>query len=94
MIGRFLIDECLSPELVPLAITAGHVESTCVRDRGRLGIQDWELLDYILEHDFTLGTRNAEDFRGAGAIAPGGLLAAVDLHAGLICLSSWLNCRI
>jgi hypothetical protein len=30
---RLLIDECLSPELVALAIAAGHVESTCARDR-------------------------------------------------------------
>jgi DNA-binding GntR family transcriptional regulator len=43
MIGRLLIDECLSPELVQLAIDAGHVESSCVRDRGRLGLKDWEL---------------------------------------------------
>ena len=39
MIGRLLIDECLSPELVQLAIDAGHVESSCVRDRGRLGLR-------------------------------------------------------
>jgi hypothetical protein len=42
MIGRLLIDECLSPELAQLAIEAGHVEATSVRDRGRLGLQDWE----------------------------------------------------
>jgi hypothetical protein len=41
MIGRLLIDECLSPELVQLAIDAGHVESTSVLDRGRLGLKDW-----------------------------------------------------
>lgn len=32
---RLLIDECLSPDLVDLAIDAGHVESTCLRDRGQ-----------------------------------------------------------
>ncbi len=30
MTFRFLIDECLSPELVQLAVAAGHLESTCV----------------------------------------------------------------
>lgn len=67
MIGRLLIDECLSPELVQLAIDSGHVESTCVRDRGRLGLKDWELMEYVIEEDFILVTRNAQDFRGAGA---------------------------
>jgi hypothetical protein len=36
---RLLIDECLSPDLVDLAVAAGHVESTCLRDRGLLGTQ-------------------------------------------------------
>jgi predicted nuclease of predicted toxin-antitoxin system len=65
MIGRLLIDECMSPELVPLAIDAGHIESTCVRDRGRLGLKDWELMEYVIQQDFILVTRNAQDFRGA-----------------------------
>lgn len=38
---RFLVDECLSPELVQMAVKAGHVESTCVRDRGLSGTKDW-----------------------------------------------------
>jgi Domain of unknown function (DUF5615) len=49
MIGRLLIDECLSPELAQLAIEAGHVESTSVRDRGRLGLKDWELMEYVIQ---------------------------------------------
>jgi hypothetical protein len=28
MMLRLLIDECLSPELVQMAVAAGHVEST------------------------------------------------------------------
>jgi hypothetical protein len=47
---------------MPLIITAGHLESTCVRERGRLGSQDWELLNYLLEHDFILVARSAEDW--------------------------------
>src|SRR6266404_3337617 len=94
MIGRLLIDECLSPELVQLAVDAGHVESTCVRDRGRLGLKDWELMEYVISEDFILVTRNAQDFRGAGKTNPGGLHGVAEVHAGLICLvprSSWIS---
>ncbi len=41
---RLLIDECLSPELVDVAVAAGYVESTCARDRGPLAKKDWELM--------------------------------------------------
>jgi hypothetical protein len=85
---RLLIDECLSPDLVALAIAAGHVESTCLRDRGLLGTQDWALMKYVLAEDFTPVTVNAQDFRGSGQDAPGGLYATTELHAGLICLNS------
>ncbi len=88
MIFRLLIDECLSPDLVELAIHAGHVESTCLRDRGLLGTQDWTLMKHVLTEDFTLVTVNAQDFRGGGQVVPGGLYAAIELHAGLVCLSS------
>jgi hypothetical protein len=91
MIGRLLIDECLSPELAQLAIDAGHVESTSVRDHGRLGLKDWELMEYVIEEDFILVTRNAQDFRGAGKANPGGLHASAEVHAGLNCLDSALE---
>jgi len=91
MIGRLLIDECLSPELARLAIDAGHIESTSVRDRGRLGLKDWELMEYVIQEDFILVTRNAQDFRGAGKANPGGLHGAAEVHAGLICLDSALE---
>ena len=67
MSHRLLIDECLSPELVQLAIDAGFFESTCVRDRGLLHRKDWELMAYVVAADFTLVTHNARDFRGMGA---------------------------
>jgi Domain of unknown function (DUF5615) len=88
MTWRLLIDECLSPDLVELAIDAGHIESTCLRDRGLLGTQDWTLIKHVLDADFTLVTVNAQDFRGRGQDAPGGLYAHIELHAGLICLNS------
>lgn len=85
---RFLIDECLSPELAQMAIQAGYVESTCVRDRGLSGTKDWKLIEYVIAGDFTLVTHNAIDFRGAGPAAPGGLHSRQAVHAGLVCLSS------
>jgi hypothetical protein len=91
MIAPLLMDECLSPELVQLAINAGHVESSCVRDRGRSGLKDWQLMEYAIEEDFRLVTRNAQDFRGAGPANPGGLHAVAEVHAGLICMDSTLK---
>ena len=85
---KLLFDEQLTPELVKLARAAGHVGSTCVRDRGLAGMPDWKLMEFVLEHEFTLVTLNATDFRGRGAAVPGGLYARTELHAGLVCLSS------
>lgn len=82
----FLIDECLSPELAQLAVAKGYVTSTCVRNRGWTGKKDWELMPLIIEHDYTLVTKNNVDFRGAHPPAPGGLYACQELHAGLVCL--------
>jgi Domain of unknown function (DUF5615) len=93
MIGRLLIDECLSPELAQLAIDAGHVESTSVRDRGRLGLKDWELMEYVIEEDFILVTRNAQDFRGAGKANPGGLHGATEVKYGCCARSSGIASR-
>ena len=88
MTYRLLIDECLSPELVEVAIGAGYAESSCARDRGLLRAKDWELMAYVVSGDFTLVTHNSRDFRGAGAQRPGGLHAVEPIHAGLVCLNS------
>jgi predicted nuclease of predicted toxin-antitoxin system len=79
MTVRLLIDECLSPELVQLAVDRGF-ECTCVRDRGLLGATDRKLVDFLREEDFTLVTENAADFRA--------LFGAEELHAGLVYLNS------
>lgn len=88
MICKLLVDECLSPELVEMAVAAGHFESTCVRDRGWSGKKDWELIEVVVAGDFTLVTNNAEDFRGGGQGDLGGEHANQEIHAGLICLHS------
>jgi hypothetical protein len=85
---KFLIDECLSPALVDVAARAGHIESTCVRDRGWSGIKDHQLIERVVAEDFTLVTRNSADFRGEGPGNPGGEHARQPIHAGLICLNS------
>lgn len=85
---RFLIDECLSPELVQLAVRGGHLESTCVRDRGLSGTKDWKLIEYVIANDFTLVTHNSADFRGGGPFKLGGEHDKQPIHAGLVCLNS------
>jgi hypothetical protein len=88
MTFRLLIDECLSPELARLAVQAGHVESTCVRDRGWTGTKDWKLIAYVVEGDYTFVTCNSTDFRGRGPGSLGGEHAKQPIHAGLVCLNS------
>lgn len=90
MTFRLLIDECLSPELVQLAVAAGHVESTCVRNRGWSGTKDWQLIEYVVANDYTLVTHNSVDFRGQGPGNLGGEHAKQPIHAGLVCLNSAL----
>jgi hypothetical protein len=87
---KFLIDECLSPELVGIAVAHGHYESTCVRDRGWAGAKDYMLIAHAVSEDLTLVTCNSVDFRGAGPGNLGGEHAKQELHAGLVCLNSEL----
>jgi predicted nuclease of predicted toxin-antitoxin system len=74
---RFLIDECLSVELVTVAGEAGH-EAHHVAHVGRAGWKDWNVVHYARERDFVLVTNNAADFRKLYATEP--------LHAGLVIL--------
>ena len=85
---KLLIDECLSPSLVEVAVRKGHPESSHVVWLGKAGWKDWELKPVILAGDWTFVTRNSVDFRGP-AHRPGtkGQYADVSLHAGLICVN-------
>ena len=74
---RFLIDECLSVDLVAVAGESGH-EAQHVARVGRAGWKDWNVVRYAGEGDFILVTNNASDFRQLYAEQP--------LHAGLIIL--------
>ena len=88
MVLKFLIDECLSPDLAALARERGFPESSHVTWLGKGGWKDWELQRFILEHDWTFVTRNSVDFRGS-AQEPGskGQYANMPIHAGLVCIN-------
>jgi len=85
---KFLVDECLSPELTRQAHARGYGESSHVVWLGRSGWKDWELKPLILEGDWVFVTKNSIDFRGPST-APGGKgqYADVAIHAGLVCLN-------
>ena len=74
---RFLIDECLTVDLVAIAGRAGH-EAHHVAHIGKAGWKDWNVARYANDGDFVLVTNNASDFRRLYATQP--------LHAGLVIL--------
>ena len=86
--AKFLIDECLSPDLAEAARQRGFPESSHVVWMNKAGWKDWELKAFILDGDWTFVTRNSVDFRGP-AEDPGtkGQYAEVALHAGLVCIN-------
>lgn len=85
---KFLVDECLSPELTKLAHAKGYGESSHIVWHGLSGSKDWELKPFILDGDWTFVTRNSIDFRGpAGEPGKRGQYADVEIHAGLVCLN-------
>ena len=88
---KFLVDECLSPELAQRAIDHGHYESTCVRNRGWAGTKDYDLIQRVIAEDFTLVTCNSVDFRGNGPGNLSGEHAKQEIHAGLVCLNSEIS---
>ena len=59
---RFLIDECLSVDLVAVARQAGH-DAQHVAHVGKAGWKDWNVARYAAAGDFVLVTNNASDFR-------------------------------
>jgi predicted nuclease of predicted toxin-antitoxin system len=76
---KFLIDECLSPELVALARKRGHAESTHVTWLGMRSRKDWSIVRRAVDDGYVLVTNNTTDFAA--------LLGRQDVHAGLVCLN-------
>ena len=79
---RFLIDECLTIDLVAVAHQAGH-EARHVARVGKAGWKDWNVARYAAEGDFVVVTNNASDFRR--------LYATQALHAGLLIIIPSVN---
>jgi hypothetical protein len=85
---KFLVDECLSPKLAQMARDHGHLESSHVVWVGQQGLQDWNLVTFAVDGDWTLVTKNSYDFRGpAEAPGTGGFYVGVEVHPGLVCLN-------
>lgn len=63
---RFLIDECLSIDLIPIA---GH-DAQHVARIGKAGWKDWNVVRTAADGDFVLVTNNASDFRKLYATTP------------------------
>ena len=79
---RFLIDECLTTDLVSVAQQAGH-EAQHVAHVGKAGWKDWNVARHAAEGDFVMVTNNASDFRR--------LYATQSLHAGLVIIIPSVN---
>lgn len=85
----FLIDECLSPDVVALAHSRGF-DATHVVFRGLSGTADRDLMPLIRNEDFVFVTNNARDFirlyalenvhPGLVIVIPGGIPTDVQTH--------------
>jgi predicted nuclease of predicted toxin-antitoxin system len=76
---KFLVDECLSPELVAIARARGHGESMHVTWLGMRSRKDWSIVRRAIADGYVLVTNNTTDFRA--------LLRREEVHAGLVCLN-------
>ena len=76
---KFLIDECLSPELVAIARARGHGESMHVTWLGMRSRKDWSIVRRAIADGYVLVTNNTTDFRA--------LLRREEVHAGLVCIN-------
>jgi predicted nuclease of predicted toxin-antitoxin system len=73
---KYLIDECLSPNLATLARDQGHPDSTHISWLGLAGQPDWAIARRAIDEGYVLVTHNTVDFRP--------LYGREDLHGGLI----------
>lgn len=62
---KFLIDECLIVRLISIATAEGYPLPAHVAQRKLIGISDPQLMKYAVDGDWTLVTRNSDDFRPA-----------------------------
>ena len=81
---KFLIDECLSTELVEIAQQLSHIAHH-VTWIGKRSEKDWYLASFAIENDLVIVTNNSIDFRGAGSKP--GFTTSEPIHPGLVCLN-------
>jgi predicted nuclease of predicted toxin-antitoxin system len=81
---RLLLDEHLSPNLAH-DLTAHSYDVTCVRDRGLLGLKDWELMDWCIREGRAICTKNEHDFEREHQRR----IAARQDHFGIVTLGDW-----
>jgi predicted nuclease of predicted toxin-antitoxin system len=77
---KLLIDECLSPDLVEMALAHGHLEATHVTRLGLTSAKDWTIARRAVDDGFVFVTNNTVDFLA--------LYGREGLYAGLICLNA------
>ena len=77
MRNRFLIDECLSGDLVAITKARGY-EADYVPHIGKGGWQDWNLVPFAVENDYIIVTLNRRDFLKH--------YASLEIHPGLVIL--------
>lgn len=75
MKGRLLIDECLSPQLVSIAVDHGY-DATHARYMGLAAASDWRIASFVEGTDYIFATNNARDFLR--------LYEKMPIHNGLI----------
>jgi predicted nuclease of predicted toxin-antitoxin system len=74
---RFLIDECLTSDLVAVAKARGY-DAAYAPHIGKSGWQDWNLVPFAVDNDYIIVTVNRRDFLKQHA--------KFDIHPGLVIL--------
>lgn len=77
---KFLIDECLSPELADMASERGFAHSKHVNGLDLQGQPDSVLVQHAIDAGYTLVTNNSADFTA--------LMRREPDHPGLICINA------
>jgi len=85
---KLLLDEHLSPTLAH-QLTERGFDVTCLRDRGLLGFQDWDLMEWCGSEGRAICTRNAPDFKKEHEKH----LARGEMHFGIITVGEWTTER-
>lgn len=73
---KFLIDEDISPSVARILCEQMLVDAVAVRDRGLLGVNDREVLEYAFNEDRIVVTANVKDFEK--------FARSVAIHAGVV----------